>query len=239
MLNLRAAIKDDRSINFAQRVESDGFAVVPDCLSNETLEILSSHLSKPTHAIRNLLALPIVRELATSVTVRTLAEAVLGKSCVAVKGTFFNKTQEANWKVIWHQDLTIMVRQRREVMGFGPWTMKEEIVHVQPPAEILSRILAIRLPLDDSGPDNGPLRVRSGSHKGGRLSAEEIAVCQGEKIVVCTISRGGALLMRPLLLHESSACVIPKPRRVIHLEFAAEALPGGLEWYDRVASEYT
>jgi len=31
--------------------------------------------------------------------------------------------------------------------------------------------------------------------------------------------------MRPLLLHASSACVIPKPRRVIHLEFAATELP--------------
>jgi hypothetical protein len=26
----------------------------------------------------------------------------------------------------------------------------------------------------------------------------------------------------------------PEPRRVIHLEFAAENLPGGLEWRDRV-----
>jgi hypothetical protein len=48
------------------------------------------------------------------------------------------------------------------------------------------------------------------------------------------IPRGGALLMRPLLLHASSACVVPKPRRVIHLEFVAEHLPDGLEWFDRV-----
>ena len=52
--------------------------------------------------------------------------------------------------------------------------------------------------------------------------------------VVCTVPRGGALLMRPLLIHASSACMAPKPRRVIHLEFAGESLPGGLEWYDRI-----
>jgi hypothetical protein len=36
--------------------------------------------------------------------------------------------------------------------------------------------------------------------------------------------------MRPLLLHASSPAADPRHRRVIHLEFAAEPLPGGLEW---------
>jgi len=36
--------------------------------------------------------------------------------------------------------------------------------------------------------------------------------------------------MRPLLLHASSAAAAPARRRVIHLEYAASALPGGLEW---------
>jgi ectoine hydroxylase-related dioxygenase (phytanoyl-CoA dioxygenase family) len=132
------------------------------------------------------------------------------------------------------QDLTIVVRERREVPGFGPWTIKAGINHVQPPADILNHILGIRLHLDESGPDNGPLRVVPGSHKQGRLSAEKVAEWQKANSVVCTVPRGGALLMRPLLLHASSACVAPKPRRVIHLEFAAGPLPGGLEWYDRI-----
>jgi hypothetical protein len=50
---------------------------------------------------------------------------------------------------------------------------------------------------------------------------------------MCCVPRGGALLMRPLLLHASSSCVIATPRRVIHLEFAAEELPAGLEWLER------
>ncbi|SRR6266550_3855986 len=198
------------------------------------VERLCSCLSETTYSARNLLAVPIVRELASSTPVRALAEAVLGKTCFAVKGTFFNKTQEANWKVVWHQDLTIMVREGCEVPGFGPWTIKAGINHVQPPADILNHILAIRLHLDESGLDNGPLRVIPGSHKQGRLSSEEVAGAQKEGSVVCTVPRGGALLMRPLLLHASSACVAPKPRRVIHLEFAATALPDGLEWYDKV-----
>lgn len=220
--------------DFVQQIETEGYAVVPACLDEEIIQRLSVGLSEASYAKRNLLAMPLIRELAASVPIRTMAEAVLGKRCFAVKGTFFNKTQESNWKVAWHQDLTIMVREPKEVAGFGPWTVKEDIVHVQPPADILSRILAIRLHLDESGPDNGPLRVLPGSHRQGRLSSKEVAEWPKSESVVCTVPRGGALLMRPLLLHASSACVVSKPRRVIHLEFAAEDLSDGMEWLDRV-----
>jgi ectoine hydroxylase-related dioxygenase (phytanoyl-CoA dioxygenase family) len=220
--------------DLAQMVEEEGFSIVPSCLDERTVQRLSAELNETPYAKRNLLTLPVVRELAASVPVRTMAEAVLGKHCFAVKGTFFNKTHESNWKVAWHQDLTIMVRERKEVVGFGPWTVKEGIVHVQPTADTLSRILAIRLHLDASEADNGPLRVIPGSHKHGRLSSEQVSASPKDGSAVCAVPRGGALLMRPLLLHSSSSCVVPKPRRVIHLEFAADSLPGGLEWHDRV-----
>jgi len=216
------------------RVEQDGFAIVSSCLNEELTQSLATQLSEGSYAKRNLLALPIIRELATSPAVRNLADTVLGKHCFAVKATFFNKTQESNSKVAWHQDLTIMVRKRREVAGFGPWTIKEGIVHVQPTADILSRILAIRLHLDESGADNGPLRTIPGSHKHGRLSSEQVSAYGRADCVVCMVPRGGALLMRPLLLHASSACSVTKPRRVIHLEFSADELSQGLAWFDRV-----
>jgi ectoine hydroxylase-related dioxygenase (phytanoyl-CoA dioxygenase family) len=220
--------------DLAQRVEDHGFAIVPSCLDHETLERLSAHFGDGKHALRDLLSMPVVRELAASEPVRALADGLLGPNCFAVKGTLFNKTQESNWKVAWHQDLTIIVQERREIDGFGPWTVKAGIPHVQPPAEIMSRILAVRLHLDESGPDNGPLRVIPGSHREGRLSSEEIATWQARGSVVCSVPRGGALLMRPLLLHASSACVVPKPRRVVHFEFAADELPQGLQWHDQV-----
>lgn len=234
MQNLETHREGVIDIELARKVEGLGFARIPTCLDEITLARLDAHLGETTHAMRNLLALPIVRELASSAPVRSLAEVVLGKNSFAVKGTFFNKTQESNWKVVWHQDLTIMVRERREVPGFSPWTIKAGINHVQPPAEILNRILAIRLHLDESGPDNGPLRVIPGSHKQSRLSGQQVFDWQKQKSVVCTVPRGGALLMRPLLLHASSACIVPKPRRVIHLEFAADNLPNPLEWFDKV-----
>jgi ectoine hydroxylase-related dioxygenase (phytanoyl-CoA dioxygenase family) len=215
-------------------VEHAGFAVVPVCLEAGTVELLCKEYGDSRHSERSIFSVLSVHKLASSKAVREVMESVLGPHCFAVRGIFFNKTQSSNWKVVWHQDLTISVRERREVNGFGPWTRKAGVWHVQPPAEIMSGMLAIRLHLDESGLDNGPLRVIAGSHKKGRLSVEEIARSEKGTCVTCVVPRGGALLMRPLLLHASSACVSPKPRRVIHLEFAATELPDGLEWQDTI-----
>ncbi|HEX6908763.1 MAG TPA: hypothetical protein VF142_00130 [Longimicrobium sp.] len=41
------------------------------------------------------------------------------------------------------------------------------------------------------------------------------------------------LVMRPALLHASSPATRPGHRRVVHLEFAADELPHGLQWHGR------
>jgi ectoine hydroxylase-related dioxygenase (phytanoyl-CoA dioxygenase family) len=218
----------------AQRVEEGGFAIVSQCLSEQMVGHLCSGLGNTKHAQRNLLDIPIVRELAVSEPVKRLVAACLGKECFAVRGILFNKTQYSNWKVAWHQDRTIAVRQRKNVAAFGPWSVKAGVPSVQPPAAVMAKMLAIRLHLDESHESNGPLRVIPGSHKVGCLSMEEVASWRERPSVICAVPRGGAILMRPLLVHASSSCSKPEPRRVIHLEFAAENLPGGLEWRDRV-----
>ena len=215
-------------------VEHDGFAILPACLNEATVQLLCEEFGVARPPERNLLSLLSVRELAMSNPVRAIVGTILGRECFAVRGIFFNKTRNSNWKVVWHQDLTIVVRERKHLDGFGPWTMKAKVLHVQPPPQIMSNILAIRLHLDESGIDNGPLRVIAGSHRHGRLSAEQIRNLEKQNSVTCAVPQGGALLMRPLLVHASSACAIQKSRRVIHLEFAATELPQGLDWRDRV-----
>jgi len=181
---------------FAATIRDAGWFVTPPMIASERLDALSSVLDAipgdgKRGGIRNLLDLPQVRDLAACPTVRGLAEAVLGHACSAVRGLFFDKTPGANWKVSWHQDLTIAVTRRVEVPGYGPWSEKAGVPHVQPPAEVLERMLAIRVHLDDCGPENGPVRVLPGSHRSGKLDSEQIhAIRERTEPVDCVVERG-------------------------------------------------
>lgn len=172
--------------------------------------------------------------LARSRELSAIAGAVLGPGAFPVRGLFFDKTPTVNWNLPWHQDLTIAVRERREVPGFGPWTLKGGIPHAHAPADLLSRMITIRLHLDDCGPSSGPMRVLPGSHADGRLDPAGIAAWTARAhahAIDCLVPAGGVVVMRPLLLHASASGTGAGHRRVIHLEYAAEALPGGLAWY--------
>ena len=159
------------------------------------------------------------------------AASLLGTQARPTKLTVFDKTPRANWKVPWHQDLTIAVAARADLPGFGPWSLKDGVVHVQPPVEVLQQILAIRLHLDDTPASNGALRVLPGTHRLGRISEPQIAALRRESSeVVCAVPAGGAMLMSPLLVHASSAADVPSRRRVLHFEYSAAALPGSLAW---------
>jgi ectoine hydroxylase-related dioxygenase (phytanoyl-CoA dioxygenase family) len=218
-------------------LERIGFEILDRAVEPELIAELRTEL--PTigtqACLRNLLAShPVVRRAARSSSVRTAAEAVLGPRCFAVRAILFDKTPEANWKVAWHQDLTIAVRQRRCAVGFTAWSEKHDVDHVQPPVPVLERMLAVRVHLDDCRMENGPLRVLPGSHREGRLDPAAIHRWQARvSEVQCIAGQGGLVLMRPLLLHASSVARVASQRRVLHLEFAADDLPGNLEWFDR------
>ncbi len=222
--------------DLAARVEEQGHAICEGALPDDQVDgLLAAVADIQAHAVRDVMrAVAEVARLAANPSIRALAGTILGPGCFAVRGLLFDKTPAANWKVAWHQDLTIATRLRREAPGFGPWSMKAGIPHVQPPAEILARMVTLRVHLDPCGPDCGPLRVLDGSHREGKLGAEAIARWRdATSETTCLLDRGGVLVMKPLLLHASSAATNPGHRRVIHLEFASESLPHGLEWHGR------
>jgi ectoine hydroxylase-related dioxygenase (phytanoyl-CoA dioxygenase family) len=197
--------------------------------------MLSNRFDDDCFGLRELLTMEAIQELCRSSQVSRLAETVLGDSAFAVSGTFFNKTPAANWKVPWHQDRMIKVQERFDSDGWGPWSTKGGVIHVQPPSSVISKVLAIRLHLDDCPSDNGALRVIPGSHRFGLLSSEQTERLLKNPETICPVPKGGAFLMSPLLLHSSSPSNSPISRRVIHLEFAAHELPKPFEWRYRVA----
>lgn len=217
-------------------LDADGFARVDDLVRAPVLsELAAAFRDELVRAgRRDGLRLDAVRALAAAEPIRAVVRMVLGPQAFAIRATLFDKTMASNWLVEWHQDATVAVRARRDVPGFTAWSVKAGVAHARAPADVLASMLALRVEVDGTDAARGPLRVVPGSHRHGLLGAAAIArVVAATPAVECHVPAGGALLMRPLLLHASSRAAGPGHRRVVHLEFAAGELPGGLEWYDR------
>lgn len=222
-----------------QRLNADGFMVTEPLLSAAMLSILRDAADDVLRGagsaragVRGVVHLHhAFREAAETATVRAMVASVLGAGAFLVRSILFDKTAAANWDVLWHQDVTIAVRERRDVPGFGPWSVKAGVPHVQPPAAVLEEMLTVRLHLDDCGEGNGPLLVVPGSHRHGIVDVRTVdsAACN-RAAVSCHLPAGAAVVMRPLLLHASRKATALGRRRVLHLEFAASELPAGLEW---------
>ena len=227
-------------------VAEQGYAVVPDVLSpaavaqlialteraRTTAQAESVRNSSGTYGLRNLVdVIPEVADLAAAACVRSVVDPILGSGAFMVRATLFDKTPGANWGVFWHQDLSIAVRQKHELPGYSAWTRKAGVPCVQPPVSIMRQMLAVRLHLDDCHSGCGALKVLPGSHLSDRLDSTAVnSLEQATPAVTCEVPAGGAVLMRPLLLHASSPMENATSRRVIHFEFASVDLPPPLEW---------
>jgi hypothetical protein len=225
---------------YIEQLRQDGFTILEEQIDEaQTLRFADmlctvSQSKGRAAGVRNLFELlPPLRVFADSESLLSLLRPVIGERVSVVRGIYFDKHEYANWKVGWHQDLTIAVKKRIDVEGFSAWSVKAGINHVQPPVSVLEKMLTVRLHLDDTDELNGALRVFPGSHRCGRLSAENIADWKDHSNeVLCNVSRRAAMLMSPLLLHSSTKATTPTHRRVLHFEYAAEDLPCELEWYE-------
>ncbi|MBS1953900.1 MAG: phytanoyl-CoA dioxygenase family protein [Cyanobacteria bacterium SZAS-4] len=224
----------------ADEVAQNGFAVIREVVEEDviskltfTLEALRKRDKTPSSAgVRHLLKRSaLVRKFANSKGILDIATKIVGTNARPVKAILFDKTPDANWYVTWHQDLTIAVKEKIEVTGFGPWSIKDGITHVQPPSEVLQNIVSLRVHLDDCPPENGPIKFIAGSHAMGIMSTFEIAEWRDTREHVCaSAARGDVIVMRPLILHSSSQSSMVDHRRVLHIEFVGAELPNGLSW---------
>src|SRR3954453_12756341 len=104
------------------RLHSDGFAILPQAFDTETTRRLAEVLNRfvqssavrrrsgEVYAIRHLCkVVPEVLDFALSPEVKALVEPITGPESRRVRSILFDKVHGANWKVAWHQDLTITV----------------------------------------------------------------------------------------------------------------------------------
>lgn len=152
--------------------------------------------------------------------------AVLGNNAGLVRGLLFDKPPEQTWAVPWHKDRSIVIQPPSRLSDrYSPPRRKAGLWHCEPPESVLERMLSLRIHLDPSTIENGPLSVIAGSHRPGMAG----------DVVCLTAERGDVLAMRPLIDHSSprSAPRSTLHRRVIHLEFAADReLPDVYHWHE-------
>jgi hypothetical protein len=201
--------------------DNDGYAIHPNVLGDAECDSLIATLDAlPGRAIRagrrHLMALPEIAAMANDPRMTALA-----KRGVPFRATYFDKSPQSNWLVPWHQDTALPIASIDDESGWGPWSVKEGIRYAHAPAWALRQVTALRLSLDDSGEDNGPLRVISHSHELGVLSDDEVAEqAQCRSHDTCLVPRGGVLAMSPLIIHASGKATSDRPRRVLHIEYA-------------------
>lgn len=204
-----------------------GFAILPPLFSHEYLDELLQEIDEAAPrrsraGIRHALRLPAVAAVAREPQMIEVAREVLGGEAFPFRATLFDKSPAANWLVVWHQDRALPLRERVEVPGWGPWSVKDGVNYAHAPAAALNQVLALRLSLDDSTPRNGPLRILPRTHMLGVLNEDSIhELAMRISPVDCVVDKGGAVAMRPLVVHASSKSQVEMPRRVLHIEYAA------------------
>jgi hypothetical protein len=160
-----------------------------------------------------------------------IAASALGGQARPVRAILFDKTVERNWALGWHQDRTIVVKERIDTDGYGPWTVKSGLIQVEPPFEIFERMVTLRVHLDAVDQRNAPLRFVPGSHRLGRLPEAEIegvVATFGERR--CLAERGDVWLYATPIIHASLAADPPRRRRVLQVDYSTDATPGPLAW---------
>jgi hypothetical protein len=219
-------------------LERDGFAVVEDAIPEhilqpliEQIEDLQEKSLRTSAGIRNVLELsPLIREFATNGIAVRIAEDILERGAHPVRAILFNKTPATNWYVTWHQDLSIPVKERADVPGYGPWSIKNGIPHVQPPVSVLEKMVSLRIHIDPCPSDHGAIKFLPGSHREGILDSNRIGAWRLKESVVCPAGIGDVIIMRPLVLHSSSESTVLAQRRVLHIEYANVELSSPLKW---------
>jgi ectoine hydroxylase-related dioxygenase (phytanoyl-CoA dioxygenase family) len=231
---------------YATSFRRDGYFISENVISHDEVDNLHQAIAEipnrdevrrkqNVYGVRNLLQIcPAVRALAAETHIRQFVTPVLGPQAFAVRAIFFDKVSEANWSLFWHQDNVIAVTRRIELPGYVGWSQKAGVWQVQPPSDVLAKMVAVRVHLDDCGPQNGPLRVLPGSHQFGWIDEQLDDWKSRVPEVVCIVGCGGVVTMCPLTLHASSRSEKAAHRRVIHIEYAAAELPGDLDWNIRV-----
>lgn len=222
-------------VSWKQSFEEQGFAILPERLktpevSNLLLNLAQVPRQRGKAGVRHLMGHSVISSLVKEPRFLNFVQEILGPEAFPFRATLFDKSSERNWLIAWHQDTALPLLRQQEMAGWGPWSVKDGVIYAHAPASALSQVVALRIHLDESTTQNGPLRVLPGTHTLGVLADEVVHELSTRlREATCTAASGEILAMRPLLIHASSKSQTEEPRRVLHIQYAAKlVLNGGM-----------
>jgi ectoine hydroxylase-related dioxygenase (phytanoyl-CoA dioxygenase family) len=231
--------------NYSSQLATDGFCIISHVFSGQETAAIAATVDHATtnaatyrktedlFAIRQFLkTVPQAMPLVFNDRLKEVISRLFGAGYFVVKSIYFDKPPASNWFVARHQDLTIAVDRKIALDHYGPWTVKQDQYAVQPPLALLEDNVTMRIHLDDTDAHNGALKVIPGSHAKRIYRAANTELSMEEELT-CAVPQGGIMIMKPLLVHASGRSTNGRRRRVVHIEFSRQQLPGGLQWAER------
>src|SRR5258708_32976640 len=147
-------------------MQTAGHRIEPRVISQRQCDALLAALATGVRGragSRHLMSNPAVAALAADDRMRAMAASMLGRAAVPFRATLFEKTEQANWLIAWHQDTALPFSARFEAAGWGPWSIKAGVHYAHAPAWALERIVALRAHLDEFTRGQRPLPAIPGS----------------------------------------------------------------------------
>ena len=136
-----------------------------------------------------------------------------------LRAVAFRKEADANWFVPPHQDRSIPVPSVTALPGFSNVTRKDGGWQAEAPVAVLQAMRNLRIFVDRTTIDDGPLEVIPGSHRRGRIAQAEIPAIVARSDWRPVLGEAGDIvILSPLLLHRSRRATEPSGRRVLQLE---------------------
>jgi hypothetical protein len=113
-------------------VQHDGYRLVPGVFAEgEVLSLLKKldgeNLKRTRAGVRHAMRSDTVALIAQDARMLEIAKEILVDAAIAFRATLFEKLPESNWLVAWHQDTALPLRERRDVAGWGPWSVKDGV----------------------------------------------------------------------------------------------------------------
>lgn len=215
----------------SETLSDQGFVWFRQALSSEHLAEIESHCAFGKRPGRRLDDVPALLSLLSD---RSAMGELIGAAlpnAKPVRLVSFNKSQDANWAVPWHQDRVLAVREKHELPGYQNWTRQGDYWHVEPPEAVLREMIFARIHFDAATQENGAMELASGTHRFGRVAAEHAqSVAEKKPADVCEAAPGDVLLVKALTLHRSRSASKVSQRRALRVDYAAFDLPAPLRW---------